>query len=80
MERRFEQALVRLLEKIHEIHFFKREISKKKHVVGRETDKDSNDYQTGLCMARSVDEIGKVTRKIKKNEQKNNQNLTMLED
>ena len=56
LECRFEQAFVGLLEVIHEIHSIEKETSKRISVVREETDKDSNDYQTRLCIARSMDE------------------------
>ena len=57
-ESRFEQKFVRLLERIHKVHYFEGEASNKIHVVREEPYKDSNDNQTRLCMARSMDENG----------------------
>ena len=41
---------VRFLERIHKIHSAERKSSKRIYVVRRATDKDSNNYQTRLCM------------------------------
>ena len=48
------QAFVRLLKRIHKSYSVEKEASEKIHVVQREIDKDSNDYQSELCMARSL--------------------------
>ena len=50
------QAFVRLLERFYKVHSIEREHPERIHVVRGEIDKDSNDYQTRLCMARSLDE------------------------
>ena len=56
LECRFEQGFVRFVKRIHKVHFVEREASKRIFVVRVEIDKDSNDFQTRLCMARSMDE------------------------
>ena len=56
LECRFEQAFVRFVERFHEIYSIERKTSQKIYAVREEIDKSSNDYQTGLCMSRSLDE------------------------
>ena len=53
---RFEQKLVRFVERLHEVHSIERKTSEGIHMLRWETDKSSNDYQTRSCMARSMDE------------------------
>ena len=47
-------AVVRFMERTHKVYSVERETSKGIQVVWVETDKDSNDYQTRSCMARSL--------------------------
>ena len=49
------QTFVRFLKRIYKVHFIENGISKRIFVVGVEIDKDSNDFQAWLCMARSMD-------------------------
>ena len=54
LECRFMQAFVRLLERIYKVHYWKRTpLTKRVHVVPG-IGKGSNDYQTILCMVRSL--------------------------
>ena len=50
------QTFVRFLKRIYKVHFIEKGISKRIFVVEVEIDKDSNDFQTRLCMARRKDE------------------------
>ena len=47
------------MERIYKVHSVERETTKRIHVVWRETDKNSNDYQTRFCVARSMEKLVK---------------------
>ena len=70
-ECRFDQKLVRFVERFHEVHVVERETSQRICVVREEMDKRSNDYQTRSRLARSMDENLWSRPESRKQERKN---------